>query len=165
MILPVSRYFNAGFTPLIYATTVYSLGRFPLWVEPNKQLHIIEDSNLVKVNVYYTALHMYRHVGCVTFHTVCVRAHVCEVIFPTLLGQGLSLLAKPFLFLPTAVSPHSLYFIYLHSEYSIAGLCASVCVFSSLQHKLIIFIRPAVVPQTTGQISQSFHRLKYRFEK
>lgn len=116
--------------------------------------------------MYYTALHMHRHVGCVTFHTVCVRVHVCEVIFHTLLGQGLSLLAKPpFLFLSTAISPHSLYFIYLQSEYSIAGLCASVCVFSSPQHKLIIFIRPAVVPQTTGQISQSFHRLKYRFEK
>lgn len=108
---------------------MYSLGRFPLWLEPNKQLHIIEDSNLVKVNVYYMALHMYRHVGCVTFHTGCVCAHVCEVIFHTLLGQGLSLLAKPpFLFLPTAVSLHSLYFIYLQSEYSIAGPCASVCV-------------------------------------
>lgn len=103
---------------------------------------------------------------CHFSHRVCARARVCEVIFHTLLGQGLSLLAKPpFLSLSTAVSLRSLYFIYLQSEYSVAGLRASARVFSSPQHKLIIFIRPAVVPQTTGQISQSFHRLKYRFEK
>lgn len=56
-------------------------------------------------------LYMYGPAGCVTFHSAgaCVRARACvsvrDVIYLTLLGQGLSLLAKPpFLFLSSAVS-------------------------------------------------------------
>lgn len=122
---------------------------------------------------------MYGPAGCVTFHSAgaCVRAHACvsvrDVIYLTLLGQGLSLLAKPpFLFLSSAVS--LLLAVFYLPPVRILN-CSPVCilvrasarsrvcfarVFSYPQHKLIIFISSAVVPQTTGQISQSFHRLK-----